>query len=96
MPSGSSFMRNPPPPLEACYPLGIPDEVLAEVCEPYIALAFVIIVIVLCGGGGGGGGGVMFGLQPPSSRKKLCHVFAMACRKIFADFVSEPHSPVYI
>ncbi|CAM9829900.1 unnamed protein product [Pylaiella littoralis] len=30
MPSGSSFMRNPPPPLEACYPLGIPDEVLAE------------------------------------------------------------------
>lgn len=32
MPSGSSFMRNPPPPLEACYPLGIPEEVLAEVC----------------------------------------------------------------
>ncbi|CAM9873458.1 unnamed protein product [Ectocarpus sp. 6 AP-2014] len=30
MPSGSSFMRNPPPPLEACYPLGVPDEVLAE------------------------------------------------------------------
>lgn len=33
MPSGSSFMRNPPPPLEACYPLGIPDEVLAEVIK---------------------------------------------------------------
>eukprot|EP00904_Undaria_pinnatifida_P000419 jgi/Undpi1/10378/HiC_scaffold_29.g12828.m1 len=30
MPSGSSFMRNPPPPLEACYPLGIPDSVLEE------------------------------------------------------------------
>lgn len=24
-------MRNPPPPLEACYPLGIPDSVLEEV-----------------------------------------------------------------
>ncbi|CAM9441647.1 unnamed protein product [Scytosiphon promiscuus] len=30
MPSGSSFMRNPPPPLDACYPLGIPDEVHAQ------------------------------------------------------------------
>lgn len=60
MPSGSSFMRNPPPPLEACYPLGIPDEVLAEVCEPYVVLILLVLLygrclVVLCGGGGGGG-----------------------------------------
>lgn len=31
MPSGSMFMRNPPMPLEICYPNGIPESVLKEV-----------------------------------------------------------------
>lgn len=43
MPSGSSFMRNPPPPLDACYPLGVPEEVLAEVC------VFVFFIGIACG-----------------------------------------------
>lgn len=33
MPSGSQFMRNTPPPLETCYPHGVPQSVLDEFKE---------------------------------------------------------------
>merc|ERR1712127_291161 len=32
-PGGSKFMRNPPPPLEVCYPHGVPADVAASVTE---------------------------------------------------------------
>ena len=33
MPGGSKFMRNPPPPLEVCYPHGIPEDIAASTTE---------------------------------------------------------------
>jgi hypothetical protein len=33
MPGGSKFMRNPPPPLEVCYPHGVPADLAESIVE---------------------------------------------------------------